>query len=88
MTRAIKIEWKNRKEQGRCKFADIKPGKHFWHGNQLYQRMFKEDGARAVSKHGVDFPPNAMEFETGQMVELRPASSVQPVTIRKVVLRK
>jgi hypothetical protein len=88
MTRAIKIKWKKRKERKPCRFPDIKPGKHFVYDEETYCRLINERGTSATNMKGNQFCPNAVALSNGSLVTILGETTVQPVKIRKVVVRK
>ncbi len=84
----MKIKWKKRKERGTCEFREIKPEGKFYCGGELFCRMFSGAGVKAETLDGDKFHPNAVKISRGSLWCFIASDIVQPVTIKKVVLRK
>lgn len=88
MTRAIKIEWKKRKERGTCSFSDIGDNLHFRYRERLYCRVASACVMFSSTPSTSNERTNAICVDDGCPALVLEHELVQPVTIRKVVLRK
>lgn len=78
MTRAIKIKWEKHKERGRCEFDDVIADTPFVLDGELLIKLGEWTGE---GLNAVGITRQTMYCVGGKVM-------VQPVTIRKVVLRK